>query len=299
MKAGRSREIPRSGTRAIVSLFLLVTGFSAISVAKRKQRKTGNRYNAKKNLGLGAAAYYGATRKAPSTHDANLGLVSGEGAHPLLETQLPNSSLSPERRGGCASKMTSPPEKSECRADDPADAPFETSNGKYPHADGTQVGKKLPFCWIEKQKLRLLEDIYSENTGLGSGETARSVYLALAEIASDNQRDKFEVSQAAIARRACVCVSTVKLILSVFNKLGLVKVKPNSTNGMRTRSTYTLVRGAIANGCLSIANSPENEMAISEEAFEESFEEKTARNKKNTLITNSFRFNRRNGEYEW
>jgi hypothetical protein len=50
--------------------------------------------------------------------------------------------------------------------------------------------RREPFCWLEKKKLRMLEDIFSENTGIGSLECARSVYLALAEIASDNERDK-------------------------------------------------------------------------------------------------------------
>jgi hypothetical protein len=106
--------------------------------------------------------------------------------------------------------------------------------------------KKEPFCWIEKAKLRMIEDIFTENRGLGSLESARSIYLALCEIASDFGRDdNLEISQEAIARRAGLARSTANRILPVFARLRLIRIKGKAINGMRTRSIYTLVRGKL------------------------------------------------------
>jgi len=166
---------------------------------------------------------------------------------------------------------------------------------------------KQPFCWLEKPKLLMIDDIFSENTGLGNIESARSIYLALAEIASDNERDdRLEISQAAIARRAGLSVSTVKRILPVFARLGLVKIKRNSINGMETRSIYTLVRGALAHGELALAQAAKIKRATSEECTEECFEG-TARNKdkrvsstcNSSLAGKGNGFNQEKDEYEW
>jgi DNA-binding MarR family transcriptional regulator len=137
--------------------------------------------------------------------------------------------------------------------------------------------KREPFCWIEKRKLRMIADVFSEGTG--SVNSARSLYLALAEIASDKQRDRFDASQAEIAHRAGLSVASVKRILPVFRRLGLIKIKHNSTNGIQTRSTYTLIRGALAHGELALAQQPKTKRATEEESSEETFEG-TARMKK-------------------
>jgi DNA-binding MarR family transcriptional regulator len=158
------------------------------------------------------------------------------------------------------------------------------------------------WCWLEKNKLRLLEDVYSENTGLGSLASARLIYLALAEIASDNERDdNFQVSQAAIAQRASRSVSTVQRTLKVFKQLGLVKTRRNSINGIETRSTYTLVRGALGNHDIALRQTSKIKRHTSEESFEESFEG-TAR-KKTKGVSNtwdsSLAAGNRNGEVEY
>ena len=116
--------------------------------------------------------------------------------------------------------------------------------------------KKLPYCWSEKARLRMINDVFSGKiSGKQAGTTARSIYLALCEIASDKQKDRFDVSQAEIAHRALVSTASVKRTLPVFRRLGLVKIKRNSFNGIETRSTYTLVRGAASSHRAS-ASSP-------------------------------------------
>lgn len=169
--------------------------------------------------------------------------------------------------------------------------------------------RKQPFCWIEKPKLRMIDDVFSENTGLGSLESARSIYLALAEIASDYGRDdNLEISQAVIARRAGVCVTTVKRILPTLVRLKFLKVKRNSVHGMMTRSTYTLVRGevALSNKRLALGKVTENGLATLEEHSEECFEGSARKTKKcvgntcgNSLVGKGDGFNPEKGEYEW
>jgi len=46
--------------------------------------------------------------------------------------------------------------------------------------------KREPFCWLEKRKLRKIAEVFAEGR-LGSLAAARSVILALSEIASDKQ----------------------------------------------------------------------------------------------------------------
>src|SRR5436305_8286218 len=138
--------------------------------------------------------------------------------------------------------------------------------------------KREPFCWIEKPKLRMIGDVFSENSG--SVKSARSVYLALAEIASDKQRDTFDANQQEIATRAGLSVPSVKRLLPVFRQLGLIKIKRNSINGFETRSTYTLVRGyAVAHGEPALAQHLKTKRATEEEFSEETFE-RTARKEK-------------------
>jgi DNA-binding MarR family transcriptional regulator len=100
----------------------------------------------------------------------------------------------------------------------------------------------------------MIGDVFSESTG--SVNSARSLYLALAEIASDKRSDTFDASQSEIAHRAGLSVASVKRILPVFRRLGLIKIKRNSINGIETRSTYTLIRGALAHGELALAQEP-------------------------------------------
>jgi hypothetical protein len=148
-------------------------------------------------------------------------------------------------------------------------------NDTYPKTNS----KREPYCWIEKRKLRMIGDVFSQKAGTSnSARSARSLYLALCEIASDKQSDTYDESQPAIAVRAGLSVATVKRLLPIFGQLGLVKVKRNFINGMETSSTYTIIRGPIAHHELALAQLPKTKRATEKESLEESFEG-TARKK--------------------
>jgi hypothetical protein len=172
-----------------------------------------------------------------------------------------------------------------------------------------------PWCWVEKPKLRMIADIFSQNTVAISINTARSIYLAVTEIASDKESDVFDASHEEIAHRAGVSPSSVKRILPVFRKLGLLKVKRNWINGLETRSTYTIIRGkTLAHHEPALGQPTKGKRATSEELAK-----RKARNERNNtcgtsladgpndivtddpdiVIRNGERFNLLTGEYEW
>jgi DNA-binding MarR family transcriptional regulator len=146
----------------------------------------------------------------------------------------------------------------------------------------------------------------SESTGV-TVSAARSIYLALSEFASDRQSETFDATQADIAHRAGLSVATVKRILPTLRQVGLVTIKRNFIKGIETRSTYTIIRGALAHHELALAHQPQIKRATEEESSEESFEG-TARMKNvggsstcdSSLAGGSgSKFNPHNGEYEW
>jgi hypothetical protein len=96
----------------------------------------------------------------------------------------------------------------------------------------------------------MITDVFTEN--FGSASAARSIYVALTEIASDRQSDTFDASHAAIAHRAGLSVATVKRVLPIFRDLGLVVIKRNSVNRIEQSSTYTLIRVALAHHELAL-----------------------------------------------
>jgi DNA-binding MarR family transcriptional regulator len=150
----------------------------------------------------------------------------------------------------------------------------------------------------------MINDVFSARTG--RADAPRSIYVALCEIASDKQSDKFDVSQSEIAHRAGLSVASVKRILPVFVRLGLIKIKRNSINGIETRSTYILVRGALAHSEPALAQELKIKRATLEECTEECFEG-TARKKTkgvnstcgSSLAGKRNGFNQERGEYEW
>jgi DNA-binding IscR family transcriptional regulator len=97
--------------------------------------------------------------------------------------------------------------------------------------------RREPFCWQEKATLRMITDVYS-----ASGATARSVYVAMTEIASDRKSDVYDASHPEIAHRAGTSVSSVQRVLPTLVKLGCIKIRRNSINGIQIRSTYTIIR---------------------------------------------------------
>jgi len=151
----------------------------------------------------------------------------------------------------------------------------------------------------------MIADVFESTSG--SVNAARSIYLALAEIGSDRQSDTFDVSQAAIAHRASLSVATVKRILPTLRQVGLVTIKRNFVNGIETRSTYRIIRGALAHHERALAQPPKTKRATEEELSEESFEGTTRM--KNVSGSNTCgsslaggsgsKFNPHSGEYEW
>src|SRR5438552_1687115 len=88
--------------------------------------------------------------------------------------------------------------------------------------------------------------------------SALAMYLALTEIASDEQSDTFTWPIADIARRAGVSYRTGASMLSRFGEVKIIRVKPNMLPGTRLQapSTYTLCNHCLSlgNHCLSVGN---------------------------------------------
>jgi hypothetical protein len=173
----------------------------------------------------------------------------------------------------------------------------------------TNRNKREPFCWLEKRKLRKLADAF-EGGRLGSFTAARSVMLALSEIASDRQNDTFVVAVSYIAQRGGVTPKTVSRMTKTFKRLGFLKIRPRSENGLKLSSEYTLIRGQGSIGPVypSLGKRQKTDLPTREESSEES-REGTARKGKEVLAINGNdleiherigeRFNARTGEYEW
>ncbi len=104
--------------------------------------------------------------------------------------------------------------------------------------------KKRPWCWIEKAILRMIADIFDAT---GDANLTRSVYLALCEIASDKQANRFTVAIAEIAKRACVSYRKTLSLLQRFETLKIIEVQRNIVEGTKelAPSTYTLCTGCI------------------------------------------------------
>jgi hypothetical protein len=172
------------------------------------------------------------------------------------------------------------------------------------HGDKQLLPKREPYCWIEKRKLRMIGDVFSQKAAsINSASSARSLILALVEIASDRQSDKFDASQPEIAIRAGLSVSTVRRILPVFGQLGLVKIKRNSINGIETTSTYTIIRGPLAHHERAPVHLLKSKRATEKESVEESLEGtarmESVRGNRKTRNNSLAEFDEKIGEDEW
>ena len=146
--------------------------------------------------------------------------------------------------------------------------------------------KREPFCWLEKRKLRNMAEVFAEGR-LGSIAAARSVMLALSEIASDKQSDTFTAATSYIAHRAGVAGKTVRHIVKTFKRLGFLRVQPRSANGLKLASQYTLIRGHHSMGLIypSLGKGRKTDLPTREELSEESTES-TLLKGKGSLSTN-------------
>jgi hypothetical protein len=169
--------------------------------------------------------------------------------------------------------------------------------------------KREPFCWLEKRKLRNIADVFAEGR-LGSLAAARSVILALSEIASDKQSDTFTAATSYVAHRAGVTSKTVRRMIKTFKRVRLLHVRPRSDNGLKIANEYTLIRGNAAMGLIYPSLGKARKIALpTREEYDEESREGTARKEKETLSINDNdiiihartgeRFNPRTKEFEW
>ena len=87
----------------------------------------------------------------------------------------------------------------------------------------------------------MITEAFAESNQAAS---ARSLYLALTELASDKQSETFAVSKALISHKAGISVKTAERLLPGLESLGLVRVDRNTQPGLgaiKAVSTYTLL----------------------------------------------------------
>jgi len=152
-----------------------------------------------------------------------------------------------------------------------------------------------------------MADVFAEGK-IGSLAAARSVYLALSEIASDKQSATFIAATLYIAQRAGVTSKTVRRVIKILKQLGFLKVQSRSAYGLKAANQYTLVRGNGSIGPIypSLGKASKTDLPTREELSEES-REGTARKEKKVLAVNENdivihertgeRFNRRTREF--
>jgi hypothetical protein len=83
--------------------------------------------------------------------------------------------------------------------------------------------------------------------------SARSLYVALTELASDTQSETFTATKALIAHKAALSISTVARLLSGFEQIGVVHIErrfaERNAGAIRAPNTYTLL--ALGHGDLT------------------------------------------------
>lgn len=112
---------------------------------------------------------------------------------------------------------------------------------------------ETPFCWQNKSVTRYIR---KQMNGASNRASVLGVYIALTEIASDEQSSVFEAGQPHIAEYAGISVSTVKRAEKTLEELGVVIIdRPK----LRGHNTYKLisdkgVQGLIAHHEPSLAH---------------------------------------------
>ncbi len=114
--------------------------------------------------------------------------------------------------------------------------------GATARPDTSRSIKDGPYCWQNKKVLTHITETFAESDRAAS---ARSVYVALSEVASDKRSDTFKVRKALIAYKAGVSIKTVERILKDLEKLGLVKSERGfaevGSGTIKAPNTYTLL----------------------------------------------------------
>lgn len=95
--------------------------------------------------------------------------------------------------------------------------------------------KAAPFCWQHKVALRKIREAFDAEKTVAS---ALAVYLALTEIASDDETEEFQTTHAWIANKSGVSPRTVQDRLTGLAEIGVVKIH---TPALKSPSTYRLL----------------------------------------------------------
>ncbi len=117
-----------------------------------------------------------------------------------------------------------------------------------------------PFCWQGKEALRRIGEHFAESNKVAS---ARSVYLALCELASNEASERFQAKVATVAKFAWVSPRTVHDVLPEMAFIKVVHIERRTIPGskMDAPSFYTLTHcndcAPVGNGCIPLCNQPE------------------------------------------
>ncbi len=118
------------------------------------------------------------------------------------------------------------------------------NDSKSPASEQTprNIKQDRPWCWQNKPVMKLITTTFAESNQAAS---ARSVYVAMAEIASDMRAVTFIASKAQIAHRAGVSYKTVDRLLGGLEAIGVIAVSRRDTAACSGRikapSEYTLL----------------------------------------------------------
>jgi hypothetical protein len=144
--------------------------------------------------------------------------------------------------------------------------------------------KKTPFSWQDKRVLRLIN--YHFEASAISIASARSLYLALTEAASNRSKDSFVVTQGELASLAGLSRSTVNKLVSEFAGIGIIKIEARREGKINLPSIYTLLNsGECATDGQPVKNNVETNGQLRTK------EKKIEKNKKKKLIEYSDAFN--------
>jgi hypothetical protein len=130
--------------------------------------------------------------------------------------------------------------------------------------------RRAPFCWQEKEIIRILRLFFSENESKGiTLNTAFAVYLVLTEIASDKGNiSSLEVTQNEIAAKAGISKRQVVKYLELFTRLKIIKTENRKTdNGLNLPNFYTLLSSEMSS--LRSETVFQNECTLLKESLEE------------------------------
>jgi hypothetical protein len=148
-----------------------------------------------------------------------------------------------------------------------------------------RVIQNTPFCWQDKKLLRTIN--YHFEASAISIASARSLYLALTEAASNRSKDSFIVTQGELASLAGLSRSTVNKLVSEFVEIGIIKIEARREGKINLPSIYTLLN---SDECVTDGQPVKTNIETIGQLRRK--EKKREKNKKNKLVEYSDDFNR-------